>query len=246
MENELQKRVQELAGRAALRGIYTQTQFLTQAEQALLTQMRFPVPLRFEGVHPEAERCIAVFGDEEEWGYAWESNLQILKIEPKDIRFAEELTHRDFLGAILNLGVKRECLGDLFLSDGICYLIALETIVPYLSEELKRVRHTAIQCSACPALPEGVGVKTQEQILVAASARADALIAAVWNLSRVEAKDVVEKEKVSVLGKQIRDPSYVVKEGERVSVRGYGRFYFDGVLGETRSGRSRVKVRVFQ
>lgn len=245
MENDLKKRLEELAQRANSRGIYTQTQFLSASEQSVLCQMKFPIPFRFEGIHPEAERCIAVFGDEDAFGYAWESNLQILKIESKDPKFSDEFTHRDFLGAVLNLGIKRELLGDLYLSDNVCYLIVLEQIVPYLLDQLSRVRHTAVKCTLCRALPEGVGVQTEERVLVAASARIDALVAAVWNLSRLQAKDLVEKEKVSVSGKIITDPGFSVKENERVSVRGCGRFYFDGIVGETRSGRSRIKVRVF-
>ena len=55
----------------------------------------------------------------------------------------------------------------------------------------------------------------------------------------------MEKEKVSIVGKTVTDPAYGVTEGMRVSVRGYGRFYYDGEVGKTRSDRSRMRVRVF-
>ncbi len=245
MENELKKRLEELAQRADSKGIYTQTQFLGEGEQAILAELPLPVPYRLFGAHPDSERCIAVFGDEEAWGYPWENTLVILKIEPKDPKFADALTHRDFLGALLNLGIRRELLGDILISDNVGYLVALESIAPYLEENLSRVRHTSVKVSRIPQIPQDVFVKMEEKAVVCASARVDAVIAGVWNLSRSQGKDLVEKEKVSISGKLVTDPSFSLPEGCRVSVRGYGRFYFDGAQGETRSGRCRMKVRLF-
>ena len=245
MENELEKRLLELANRADCKYIYTETQFLTEGEQATLASL-FPAgSYRLEGGHGEAERCIAVFGSEEDFGYPWESTLAVLRIAPKDMKFADELCHRDFLGALLNLGIKRELLGDILISENVGYLVALESIAPYLEENLTRVRHTSVRTTRIPAMPQGVERLLEERVVVAASARLDALIGAVWNLSRSEAKELVEKERVSIRGKLISDPAFSVKEGDRVSVRGYGRFYFDGATGETRSGRCRMKIRLF-
>ena len=245
MEKELEKRFLELAERSESHYVYSQTRFLTEGEQAALASLFPRGGYRLEGGHNEAERCVAVFGSEEEFGYPWESVLAVLRIAPKDMKFADELGHRDFLGAILNLGIKRELLGDLLVSENVGYLVAMESISSYLEENLTRVRHTAVKTCRIPAMPEGVERSLEEKSVVAASSRLDALIGAVWNLSRSEAKELVEKERVSIRGRLVSDPSFSVKEGERVSVRGYGRFYFDGASGETRSGRCRMKIRLF-
>lgn len=244
-EKELLRRAEELASRALSRGIYTRTCFLSEGEAAFLSEARLPLAPVFFGGFDEAERCVAVFGSEEDWGYAWESDLVLLKIEPQMQKYADALTHRDFLGAILNLGIKRELLGDLIIFENVGYQFVLEQMADYLSENLNRVRHTDVKISRCENLPEGAGVRLEERFVVAASPRADAVIGAVWNLSRSEAKKLVEEERVTLRGKKITDPAKELSEGDRLSVRGYGRFYFDGEEKKTRSGRGRMRIRVF-
>ena len=244
-EKELLRRAEELSSRALSRGVYTRTAFLSEGEAALLSEAHLPIAPTFFGGFEEAERCVAVFGSEEDWGYAWESDLVLLKIEPQMQKYADALTHRDFLGAILNLGIKREVLGDLIIFENVGYQFVLEQMADYLMENLKRVRHTDVKLRRCERLPEGAGVCLEERYVVAASSRADAVIGAVWNLSRSEAKKLVEEERVTLRGKKITDPAKELSEGDRLSVRGYGRFYFDGEEKKTRSGRGRMRVRVF-
>ena len=77
------------------------------------------------------------------------------------------------------------------------------------------------------------------------SPRLDALVAAVYKLSRGEAQKLFEKELVLVNSLPARSPSMAAKAGDIISVRGYGRFAFDGESGETRKGRVRATVRVY-
>jgi RNA-binding protein YlmH len=178
-------------------------------------------------------------------GYSWQQSFSVLKISPKSQKYSAELSHRDFLGSILNLGIKREVLGDILVWENQGFVFVLEHMAEYIIENLQKVHNTAVTVVRIETLPEGVRAKTEERVVIAASARLDAILSAVWNLSRSEGKELVEKEKVSVAGRVITNPSYLLSEGERVSVRGKGRFYFLGVNGETRSGRGRMKIRMF-
>ncbi len=244
-EKELLRRAEELSSRALARGVYTRTAFLTEGEAALLSEAPLSLAPVFFGGYPEAERCVAVFGSEDDFGYPWDSDLVLLKIEPQIQKFADALSHRDFLGAILNLGIKRELLGDLLIYENVGYQFVLDQMADYLMENLGRVRHTTVRVSRCAALPEGAGVNLEERFVVAASERVDAVVGAIWNLSRSEAKKLVEEERITLRGKKITDPAKALSPGDRVSVRGYGRFYFDGEEKKTRSGRGRMRVRVF-
>ncbi len=245
-EKEILSRARELSSRAYSRGIYTRTNFLTEGESGFLQGEKMEISPVFFGGYPEAERCIALFGNEEMMGYPWESDLVILKISPVAQKFADALSHRDFLGAILNLGIKRELLGDLLVFENTGYLFTLDQIAPYLAENLTRVKHTSVKAEVCSSLPEGAGVNLEERVIIAPSPRLDAVISAVWNLSRQDGKKLVESERVSIFGKKIISPERNLLSGERVSVKGYGRFYFDGEENKTRSGRGRMKVRVFR
>ena len=162
---ETVKRYAKLSERAAAKGIYTETPFLTEGEMSALCMEKLPIRPRFEGGYEEAERCLAVFGSADQFGYEWESPIRILKISPKMQKFADALTHRDFLGAILNLGIKREMLGDLLIFKNTAYLFVLEKMASYLLENLSRVRHTDVQVSLCDSLPEGVGVVLEEKYM---------------------------------------------------------------------------------
>ncbi len=244
-EKELYNRILDLSSRSHQRGIYTESAFLTEGEQETLRFLSFPTVCRFEGGYEDAERKLAVFGNEEELGYPWPSTISLLKIAPKMQKYADSLTHRDLLGAMMNLGIKRELLGDIVLVENEGFVFVLEHIAAYIMENLSRVRHTDVTVTEIESLPENAGKKLEEKQVVAASSRLDAVIAAVWNLSRAEAKALVEKEKVTVRGKYAGDPARILAEGERVSVRGYGRFVFEGITGETKSGRSRVNIKLY-
>jgi len=243
-EKEWIKRARELEQRSASRGIYTRTAFLTEGEQGILANCK-GLSYSLVGGYEEAERCLALFGSEEELFYPWESEIVLLKIAPKDQKFADALTHRDFMGALLNLGIKRELLGDLLVVENVGYQFCLQSISAFLQENLTRVRHTSVIVKEIPSLPEGAAPALSEERVVCASERVDAVVSAAYRLSRSEGKDLVEKEKVFVGGRSCIDPSLELKAGEKVSVRGYGKFYFDGIVGTTRSGRSHVALRRF-
>ncbi len=245
-ERELCRRAEELAARSRQRGIYTRTAFLTEGEQETLRFCPLSPKPTFVGGYEEAQRCVAVFGNEEEMGYPWEGELAFLVIAPKDAKFAEELNHRDYLGAILNLGIKRELLGDLLVWENKGILVSLSSIAPYIKENLERVRHTAVKVTETDAVPSEVVTLFEDKSVVCASARVDAVIAALWHLSRADGKALVEKEKVSVRGRLCTDPARFLQEGERVSVRGYGKFLFVSMEGTTGSGRSRVKLQIYR
>jgi len=244
-ERELAKRFAELSERAYLRGIYTETAFLTAGEQAVLEELRLSPPPAYYGGYGNAERRIAVFGNEESCFYPYIPSVKILKIEPSSQKFADKLTHRDFLGSILNLGIKREVTGDIVVHENCGYLFCLEEVAELIVGELTRVKHTPVRVSCCESLPDGAGSATEEKEIVAASPRLDAVISSVYDLSRSEGKALVSGEKVSVDSRLCRDPAKELAAGDRVSVRGYGRFFYDGEVRETKSGRQRIKVRIF-
>ena len=243
-EKEWIKRARELEERSLARGIYTRTAFLTEGEQAVLAECR-SLHYTLVGGYEEAERRLALFGSEEELYYPWESEIVLLKIEPKDQKFADDLSHRDFTGALLNLGIKRELLGDLLVVDNVGYQFCLQSVSVFLQENLSRVRRTSVTVREVPSLPEGALPTLREETAVSASERLDGVVCAVYGLSRAEGKDLAEKEKVFVNGRLCTDPALSLKEGQKISVRGFGKFYYDGITGSTRSGRSRIAFRRF-
>ena len=246
-ENEskqLINRFLELSARAQDRGYWTETEFLTPADQDILFQLHCPVSPLFTGGYVGAERRIAAFGSEELCGMPYSSSIVCLRMEPAAQKFADVLTHRDFLGALIHLGIRREVLGDIAIADNVGYLFCLESIAPYILENLTKVKHTSIRCALTdpPAL---LSQPPEPRAFVVSSERLDALIAAVYNRSRNQGKTLIQEGKVFVDSRLHQNPSAVLKPGAMVSVRGLGRFCYEGIQRETKKNRLRVIVRVY-
>ena len=147
-------------------------------------------------------------------------------------KFADELTHRDFLGALMNLGIKRELVGDIIVDDNCGYILCLEHIANYICENLNRVRHTSVK-TQISALPENLNKEI------------DVVISAVYNLSRNETSKLVKNERVFVNSRMASSVSSLLNGGDVVSVRGFGRFVFVKEIKETKKGRLVLEIKKY-
>lgn len=248
MDGDIQqqkKRLTELAGRAYARGCYTSTEFLTLAEQDILLHLpQCGAPVRLDGGYGGAERKIAVFGSRELCGYDMPSAIVCLAICPVSQKFSGTLSHRDFLGALMGLGIRRELLGDILIHDNCGYLFCLDSISSYIAEQLTQVRHATVHCQISPP-PDICLSPPPQQTVNVASERLDAMIAAVYHLSRSDSQRYFAQEKVFVNSRLALSPAGTPKAGDIVCVRGLGRFIYDGIDQMTRKGRLRIFVRKY-
>ncbi len=245
-EKDLLKRFSELHSRAEIRNTYEYSKFLGVGEQSLLLNAgMLPSPALFGG-YDEAERKIAIFGNEENRGYYETPPISCIKAAPKVAKFADSLTHRDFLGAIMNLGIERSFVGDIIINDNVGYIFCLTDMAEYIEAELSRAKHTALECEILSDIPEFAKPKVEEICFTAASERLDLIIGEVFNLSRNDSKEIVLGERVTVDSKIIANPSFVLKEGNRVSVRGKGKFIYLGNEGLSKKGKLKLRVGIFK
>ena len=242
MENS-EKRFLELADRAEQRFYTTFSDFLNMEEESVLSALHFNIDYRLFGGSDGAERCVAAFGYDAEEA---EFPISIIKAEPASPKFADKLTHRDFLGSLMGLGIKREVLGDIVLADNIGYIFCLNTIAEYIVAELSKVRHTIVKCSIVDALPESAVKKPEGEQMVVASERLDVIVSAVYNFSRSAVKELFIARKIYVNSRLCENFSYIPKEKDIISVRGKGRFVYNGVLGKTKKNRNIVSVGVYK
>lgn len=229
----------ELSLRAAQTGRAFHTDFMTVSEQSALRTLRLPLPCAFFGGYEGAERVIAVFGEEADP----QSYVACIGIRPKQQKFADELTHRDFLGALMNLGVKRETMGDILVVENAGYLFCLADMADFILQNLDRVKRTAVNCAYAQA-PAGTA-EPEPVSLVVASLRADALLSAAFHLSREQSKSAVSEGRLFINGKQSFSASADLKEGDILSLRGVGRVAYLGPERATRRGKLRVMARVY-
>lgn len=240
----LKKRFKELNERSRNKGIYFYSDFLNLYEQTILyDELKYGYTLY--GGFSEAERKIAIFGSEDEFAYPPQPPVKILKVSPLSQKFADDLTHRDFLGSLMGLGIKRETLGDIIISDNCGYIFCLENMAKFITDNLTSVRRTSVFCEECENLPESALPSPEEKLIIVSSLRLDALISAIYNISRSKSSALVDGEKVFINGKLINSISKTIENDDTVSVRGYGRFKLTEILGDTRKGRLRIKCDVY-
>ena len=167
----------------------------------------------------------------------------MIAVKPKSEKYAEELTHRDYLGAILGLGIERNVIGDILVRDRNAWFFCLSSVAGLLASSLTQVRRTAVTAEITTAdIPE-LQPRYAPLMVNVASERLDAVTAAFAGLSRGQADRLFAAEKVFVNGRTITDRSFRLKEGDVFSVRGFGKAVFDGVEKETRKGRYHVRLR---
>ena len=248
-EEILKNRFTELAKKSTDCGYFLFTDFLGLAEQSVFkdASMLFGrASFKLFGGADGTERVMARFGDEKELCYSEPFPISVIKAEPKSQKFAQSLSHRDFLGAILNLGIERSCVGDIVIIDNVGYVFVKDDIAEYVADSLVRVKNTDIRASICKELPEGELYKTEALRIQLSGIRADAAISKIFSISRDASLSLFGKGLVFVNGRECANNSYQPKENDVISVRGYGRFIWHGEVGVSRKGKLIVEIELYK
>ena len=155
----------------------------------------------------------------------------------------DELTHRDILGALMNLGIKRSKIGDIITEDKI-YFETKNEITPYILSNLSRIKNRNVN----PEVYDGELEKTynfEEISSTVSSLRADCIAGCIAKLSRENAKNLVLSGKVSINSVILDNPSKNLNEGDVISIRGYGKYIFENTLGTTKKDRLKIIIKKY-
>lgn len=242
---EMQKRFEDLASRSFERDCTVYSDFLGLSEISELFAVRFSVPVNLWGGHDAYERAVACFGDREFFEDNSDYPINCIKISPVNQKFADELSHRDFLGSLMGLGIRREMLGDIIINENCGYLFCADSICDYIIDNLTQVKHTTVKCIKFNEIPKNALPQPEKQELIVSSERIDVLVSAVYNLSRSKAQILFNQEKVFVNGIS-KSGSTVANVGDKISVRGFGRFIYNGVLRRTKKNRLVIEILIYK
>lgn len=238
-DRAVSRRMDELAERAARTGIPQVAWFLSPAEraQAEICARQAGVMLHACGGTPDAERQVIAFCEDDtapDWPIVclratWHA------------RYGAP-THRDFLGAVMALGIGREKVGDLFVGEGEAHMFVLREMADYIAAGLERTGNTPLRVQALDAWPELSAAQGEQIRATVASPRLDAILGAAWNLSRTRAVELVSAGRVQVDHQQELRPDRQLAAGAVLSVRGMGRARLEEIGGTTRKGRIAVTL----
>lgn len=193
------------------------------------------IQYRFDGGYQGAERTmLCVFEDTEEVTFL----ITALTITPLGDTAP---THRDYLGAILALGVDRGGVGDIRTGSQGAVAYLQDHVAALVRAELSSVGRASVTIEAGEAFPPEAEQGRLQRLNVP-SLRLDAILCAALSLSRSDAKALVASQRVSVNHLATASPHREVCEGDLLSVRGYGRLRLQSVVGQTRKNRINIEV----
>ena len=154
-------------------------------------------------------------------------------------KFSKAPTHRDYLGAVLGLGLDRVKIGDICLSGTGAVMYVSNEVADYIAETLNQVGRTAVKAKKTAQSEEetsGLEKAGQEKRITVASLRLDGVLSAAFNLSRGKVAALIENEKVFINWKAAKK-TQLVSEGDTLTIRGMGRVTVDAVEGRSKKDR---------
>ena len=246
-ESMLQKRLIELSRMAYNRGIVTFSDFLNLNELNILhttPKNMFLSQYKTYGGYDLSERQMAAFLPDALY-YDYEYPVRIIEIRPLNKRFAEELTHRDYLGAVMNLGIERCKIGDIIAEDEKAFLFVKEEMADYIADHLTQIRHTSVKTAFVPEFHADYEPRYEEIKGTVPSIRLDTVLSLAYSVSRSKLTAQIEAGKVFVNGKLITSNGYRLKENDIISVRKMGRISYRGILSETKKSRFMISIRKY-
>ena len=174
------------------------------------------------------------------------SIVKIVRIQLPD-ELKGKYAHRDYLGAVIKLGVKREKVGDIIVDNDGADIIVEKDISKFLLENLSgltRFSKSKITIEKIDNL-RTVEVRREEREIIVSSLRLDNVISELARCSRNKALDIINMERVFVNFQCETKKTKQIKTGDMVTIRGKGRFYIKELVGQTKSGRVIVKIEKF-
>lgn len=233
---------------ARTRNIPACTGFLSPQERAsvenLLGASGHPAHL-FYGGYEGAERTVCAFLPDWLEGADWAADPDSCPVRAIRCTWnGGSLSHRDFLGAILGLGLDREKVGDLLVGDGVCDILALEEITGFLLLHLEQAGRAKLKAAPLPLdrlEPPEVKVKVIRDTV--SSLRLDAVCATGFRMARGKAAELVASGRVQVNWRPCTKADKLLAAGDTVSARGFGKFQLAEVGGVTKKGRTAIVVK---
>lgn len=213
--------------------------FLNEHEAQIIRDNIFHSDLLFWGGFSDAQRVVmGVNADDTE----------IFPITALKFTYKKEykLSHRDFLGSLMSLGITRASIGDIIVSDGSAIVFVKDEICEYVIREITKIGRVGVKIEKYTKTDIEIQNRFDVLNFTVASLRIDVFVSAVCNLSRDKSQQYIKSDMVSLNHNVENDISKNIKVGDIISIRKYGKFVFAELNGLTKKGRLRIFVNHFR
>ncbi len=194
----------------------------------------------FDGGYDDAERKVCIFISDYSESDSPLSFLRIRAVSQKP------LTHRDYLGALMGLGVKRQCIGDILVNDGGADIIVLSEIAQFLLNEFDKAGHANLSVSEISrdelCVPVTASVIRKDTV---STLRLDSVTASAFSISRTTACEFIRSGRVYINGRQSLKNDAKISEGDKIVIRGKGKAILREVGGLSKKDRIFITTEKF-
>lgn len=247
MENFFLEHLIDLSDKADNTNRFTFSNFLNEDEiNELLKHKNSFIKFTLFGGTEGTSRKMVRFGDEEELYYSEDFPIVTLKITPVNKKFADTLSHRDYLGALMSLSIEREHIGDIITRENEAFIFVTKKMGGFICENLNKIKHTDVNCTECEFEQTDKLFTLEEITVISSSLRADCIICAVYNISRSTAEAYFDGKKVFINSAVCENSSKQLKANDTVAVRGFGKFIFNKELSQTKKGRLKISISLYK
>lgn len=239
-EKILLRKISDLIKKSEKTYSVTYSHFLTPAEQTLISGVEeFSGYIGFDGGYPDAERRICRISDNE---YCSNDGLPVKIYSVTAV--GADFSHRDILGSLMGLGIKREMIGDIIVDGNKAQFFCHNSVSEFVEFNLKKIGRYNITINE-DTLSEISEIKTKDMTINISSMRLDSITAECFGLSRTKAADFIKRGAVSLNWLICTDTSQEVKSGDKISMRGKGKAEIGNISGISKKGRLFVEVKKY-
>lgn len=234
----LNARIEDTLAAAERSGVPRFLGFLNEEERSKATELllRFDIKFRFFGGYDAAERTMLVCLPE--WCDDAEFPIDAITFS---YRNCDTLTHRDFLGSVMALGVTRESVGDILVEEGRTVIFVSREVSSFLLTQIEKVGRVGVDLKLGFSQP----LPQQSELIhlsdTVASMRLDGVVAALIGTSRNKSAELIENGSVFVNSLICEKTSRTVIKGDSITVRGKGKFFIDSADEFSKKGRTILK-----
>lgn len=218
--------------------------FLNEQQISVLTQHLKKSKVsnyRFFGGYENSDRCLLgiSFGDYIEDYYYPITGISF-KYKPE-----YKLSHRDFLGSLMGLGLKREAIGDILTGDGYTVVFIKDEIKKYVLSQIQKIGSVGVVTEEWDNYTLPIKNEFENISCTISSARLDNIVSALVGLSREKSATLIKQGLVFVNSVAVDNLSYTIKTGDKISIRGKGKFIVGDFSGLTKKGRLKLTVQKY-
>lgn len=243
-ESIFESHIRDLIIRSKKTGRPVFSEFLNDKEKLIADKVANGMSCNrlFYGGYPDADNVIfAAFSGSE----PAEEDFPITCLKINVTNKNADLRHSDYMGSVMALGIERDVFGDIVAYPKEAYIYVSDAMVDYFKDNLTNVGREKCFLTQEKGFIPNIEDKFSEHQIIIASDRLDCFIAAICRLSREKSSEAVKKRLIFVNGSEVLDPSKKLAEGDKIVIRGYGKYIIGKTDGKTHKDRLRIKVKKY-